>query len=118
MKKIVLYYYYPEKLKRSPQWVKELAQILVACEQLEAYSNRQRGQDYYTRTQESFAEAFRYLDSLKREGIVSERVVNAIRTLTAQGCFDSILKASRGGPLPSHELRFLRNLSSGVTQCR
>src|SRR5438132_1416903 len=42
MGRVMLYYYYPEKLKTAPRWVRELAEVLVACEQFEAYSNRQR----------------------------------------------------------------------------
>lgn len=37
MEKVCLYYYYPEKLVHEPPWVRELGEILVACEQLEAY---------------------------------------------------------------------------------
>lgn len=110
MEQVTLYYYYPEKLAKSPDWVKELGEILVACEQLEAYSNRRRGTDYYVRSQESFREAFRYLDSLKRQGRLRARVVKALRQLTASGIFDSILKAARGGPLSPHEQQFLRSL--------
>lgn len=49
MQRVILYYYYPERLTRAKPWVKQLAEILVACEQFEAYSNRQRGRDYYVR---------------------------------------------------------------------
>jgi len=110
MEQVTLYYYYPEKLAQSPEWVKELGEILVACEQLEAYSNRRRGADYYGRSQESFRDAFRYLDSLKRQGRLRTRVVKAIRELTSSGIFDSILKAARGGILSQHEQQFLRSL--------
>ncbi|MGH7255604.1 MAG: HD domain-containing protein, partial [Nitrospirales bacterium] len=64
MTQVVLYYYYPELLKGKPGWVRELAEVLVACEQFEAYSNRRRGRDYYTRTRESLPEAFAYLEKL------------------------------------------------------
>ena len=67
MEKVILYYYYPELMTHEPLWVHEFGEILVACEQLEAYSNRQRGQDYYSRSQESFAKAFQYLNSLKQK---------------------------------------------------
>ncbi len=110
MEQVTLYYYYPEKLEKAPGWVKELGEILVACEQLEAYSNRRRGADYYTRSQESFYDAFHYLDSLQRQGRLSARVVKAVRQLTASGIFDSILKAARGGILSRREQRFLRSL--------
>ena len=110
MEQVTLYYYYPEKLEGSPDWVKELGEVLVACEQLEAYSNRRRGTDYYVRSQESFQEAFSYLDSLKRQGRLRPRVVKAVRQLTASGIFDSILKAARGGTLSRSEQQFLRSL--------
>jgi hypothetical protein len=111
MEKIMLYYYYPEKLDTSAKWIKRFAEILVACEQLEAYSNRQRGQDYYTRTKESFGEAFQYLDQLYKRKIVSLPVRNAIRALTAQGCFDRILQAACGRALSIKEQRFLHTLT-------
>ena len=63
----MLYYYYPEKLSRAQPWVKQLAEVLVACEQFEAYSNQRRGRDYYVRSKESIAEAFAYLDKLEQE---------------------------------------------------
>ena len=110
MERVTLYYYYPEKLVKSPEWVRELGEILVACEQLEAYSNRRRGTDYYARSEESFREAFRYLDSLKRQGRLRATVVQAVRQLTAAGFFDSILKAARGGILSRPEQQFLRSL--------
>ncbi len=110
MERVTLYYYYPEKLAQSPGWVRELGEILVACEQLEAHSNRRRGNDYYTRDRENFAEAFNYLDSLQRRGQLSVRVVKAVRQLTASGVFDPILKAARGGTLSPNEQRFLRSL--------
>src|SRR5213592_5295720 len=78
MARVMLYYYYPEKLNGSARWVRELAEVLVACEQFEAYSNRQRGRDYYTRKKESLPEAFGYLDKLQVEGILSPRVVQAV----------------------------------------
>ena len=110
MEQVTLYYYYPEKLAKSPEWVRELGEILVACEQLEAYSNRRRGGDYYVRSTESFRDAFRYLDSLKRQGRLRAQVVTAVRRLTASGIFDSILKAARGGTLSRREQQFLRSL--------
>ncbi len=110
MEQVTLYYYYPEKLEKSSEWVRELGEILVACEQLEAYSNRRRGTDYYARSKENFREAFRYLDSLKRQGRLRAKVVRAVRQLTASGIFDSILKAARGGKLSRREQQFLRSL--------
>ncbi|HEY5627133.1 MAG TPA: hypothetical protein VIR79_04265, partial [Nitrospira sp.] len=46
MQRVMLYYYYPEQLAGAKPWVKQLAEILVACEQFEAYSNQRRGRDY------------------------------------------------------------------------
>ncbi len=113
MNQVMLYYYYPEKLNESPPWVKQLAEILVACEQFEAFSNRRRGRDYYTRTQESFAEAFAYLDQLRQEGILSEAVVRAVRELAADGSFDEILGEARGSKLNGRDLAVLRTMARG-----
>lgn len=113
MEKVALYYYYPEQLADDPDWVRELGQILVACEQLEAYSNRERGSDYYNRSNESFADAFAYLDSLQMKGQISARVLSAVRTLTARGDFDAILREARKGELTQQEIRFLRSLATG-----
>ena len=110
MQKISLYYYYPEKLENSPAWVHELGEILVACEQLEAFSNRQRGGDYYNRSDESFREAFNYLDSLNKKGQVSTKVLSAVRMLTAQGLFDDLLAESRKENLTRQEINYLRSL--------
>jgi hypothetical protein len=112
MEKVTLYYYYPEKLDDDPDWVRQLGEILVACEQLEAYSNRTRGSDYYNRNDESFAEAFNYLDGLKDKGQLSNKVLSAVRHLTKQGTFDEILKEARNGQLSEKELEFLRTLST------
>src|SRR5712691_7531229 len=111
MERVMLYYYYPEKLDGSPRWVHELAQVLVACEQFEAYSNRQRGKDYYTRTKERLSEAFAYLDKLRVEGILSPTVVKVVRDLAAEGAFDKILAEARGAALPRGEVRYLRGLA-------
>ncbi len=110
MERVMLYYYYPEKLNGSARWVRELAEVLVACEQFEAYSNRQRGRDYYTRKKESLPEAFAYLDKLQVEDILSPRVVQAVRELAAAGAFDQLLAEARGAALPRRELRYLRSL--------
>ena len=111
MEHVILYYYYPELISREQPWVRELGEILVACEQLEAYSNRQRGQDYYTRSQESFEDAFRYLNSLIRKKQLSRKVVGAVRSLTATGQFDSILATAKGSALTPKDIQFLRTLS-------
>ena len=113
MQDVVLYYYYPEKLAKAKPWVKQLAEILVACEQFEAYSNRQRGRDYYARQQETLADAFAYLDKLAYEGILSGAVMSALRGLAGEGVFDAILEAARGCPLTKAERRYLRSLAPG-----
>ncbi len=118
MSQVMLYYYYPEKLKRSPPWVKQLAEILVACEQFEAFSNRRRGRDYYTRAQESFAEAFAYLEQLRQEGILSDVVVRAVRELAAGGAFDDILAEARGSKLNGRDRASLRAVAPGGDPCR
>lgn len=110
MEKIMLYYYYPEKLIGSSSWVRQLGEVLVACEQLEAYSNRQRGRDYYTRTKESFTDAFRYLDSLKKRGVLTEPVVKTIYGLVKEGRFDSLLQSACGRHFSLKEIRLLRTL--------
>lgn len=110
MHTVMLYYYYPEKLAASPPWVKQLAEILVACEQFEAYSNQQRGRDYYVRRKETLAEAFAYLDTLQREGILSGPVMSALRRLTARGEFDRVLEEARGARLSPAERRYLRRM--------
>ena len=84
MGRIMLYYYYPEKLEGAQPWVRQLAEILVACEQFEAYSNQRRGRDYYARRREELSEAFAYLEALQREGILSRPVVLALRALAAE----------------------------------
>ena len=86
----VLYYYYPEKLAGVKPWVKQLAEILVACEQFEAYSNQRRGRDYYVRKKETILEAFAYLEKLEQEGILSRDVMKALKRLAAKGEFDGI----------------------------
>ena len=110
MGRVMLYYYYPEKLNGSPRWVRELSEVLVACEQFEAYSNRRRGEDYYARAKEQLSEAFAYLDKLRVEGILSRTVVNAVRDLAAEGAFDRLLAEARGAALPRSEIRYLRGL--------
>jgi hypothetical protein len=112
MQQVTLYYYYPEKLASAKPWVRQLAEILVACEQFEAYSNRRRGRDYYMRQKEALADAFAYLDTLQQEGILSRAVMEALRRLTAQGEFDAILEESRGCAFTAGERRALRAMES------
>lgn len=114
MRQVMLYYYYPERLATVKPWVRQLAEVLVACEQFEAYSNRRRGRDYYGRQKETLSDAFAYLDKLSREGLVSADVMKALRTLAAAGVFDAILEEARGGPLTRAERRYLRSLTDRV----
>ncbi|MDA2909767.1 hypothetical protein MYX04_02410 [Nitrospiraceae bacterium AH_259_D15_M11_P09] len=117
MGQVMLYYYYPEKLKGTARWVRELAEILVACEQFEAYSNRRRGRDYYVRKRELVKEAFAYLKQLQGEGILSRAVVVALSQLAAEGAFDRILAEARGMALSARELRRLRSMRPEVLGC-
>ncbi len=110
MQRVMLYYYYPEKLADAPAWVKQLAEILVACEQFEAYSNQQRGRDYYVRKKETLADAFAYLATLQQEGILSRPVMAALRGLAAGGEFDRVLEEARGCRLSPAERKFLRQM--------
>lgn len=111
MQQVMLYYYYPERLAKAKAWVRQLAEILVACEQFEAYSNQRRGRDYYARKRESLSDAFAYLDKLGQEGILSDQVLSAVRLLTAEGAFDPILEEARGEPLTRSDRRYLRSLT-------
>ncbi|MBM4138912.1 MAG: hypothetical protein FJ244_05455 [Nitrospira sp.] len=113
MQDVVLYYYYPEKLAKAKPWVKQLAEILVACEQFEAYNNRQRGRDYYVRRREALTDAFAYLDKLAQDGILSGNVMCALRGLAGEGAFDAILEAARGCSLTNAERCYLRSLVPG-----
>lgn len=108
MKQVMLYYYYPEKLAHARPWVKQLAEVLVACEQFEAYSNQRRGRDYYARVKESLSDAFAYLEKLRQEGLLSGNVVETLQMLAAEGEFDQILKEARGVPLSRRERVWLR----------
>ncbi|TKB33052.1 MAG: hypothetical protein E8D51_09300 [Nitrospira sp.] len=112
MQQVMLYYYYPEKLAAAKPWVRQLAEILVACEQFEAYSNQRRGRDYYVRNKETLVDAFAYLETLRVEGILSSAVMEALRRLTAQGEFDAILEEARGCAFTSGERRALRAMEA------
>ena len=112
MQQVMLYYYYPEKLTSAKPWVRQLGEILVACEQFEAYSNQRRGRDYYVRKKETLIDAFAYLETLQQEGILSGAVMGALRRLTAQGEFDVILEEARGCAFTRGERRALRAMES------
>lgn len=110
MQLVMLYYYYPEKLTGAKPWVKQLAEILVACEQFEAYSNQRRGRDYYVRQKETIVEAFAYLEKLRQEGILSRDVMSALERLAARGEFDEIIAEARGHRLTPKERTLLRRM--------
>jgi hypothetical protein len=110
MEGVMLYYYYPEKLAGARPWVKELAEVLVACEQFEAYSNQRRGRDYYVRNKETIIEAFAYLEKLQRDGILGARVMKALKQLAASGCFDGIIAEARGRRMTASERQLLRRM--------
>ncbi|BCA56084.1 hypothetical protein W02_32240 [Nitrospira sp. KM1] len=110
MQLVMLYYYYPERLKGAKSWVRQLAEVLVACEQFEAYSNQRRGRDYYVRNKETIVEAFAYLEQLRKERILSSSVMNTMKQLAAGGTFDDIIAEARGRGLTPEEKRRLRNM--------
>ena len=112
MQQVMLYYYYPEMLASATPWVKQLAEILVACEQFEAYSNQRRGRDYYVRKKETLIDAFAYLEELQQEGVLSDMVMGMLRRLTAQGEFDAILEEARGCTFSQGERQALRAMES------
>jgi hypothetical protein len=115
MEMVMLYYYYPEKLAEAKPWVRQLGEVLVACEQFEAFNNRQRGSDYYTRHAESLSEALDYLKGLQREGILSGEVIATLCEMAAEGRFDGILAEARGESLSVRDVRMLRGLSEAGT---
>jgi HD domain-containing protein len=117
MKLVMLYYYYPEKLRGRSRWVRQLSQVLVACEQFEAYSNRRRGRDYYVRTKEDVRNAFAYLEKLQAEGILDSPVVRTIKLLAAEGAFTTLLAQARGCGLSRREQTYLRMLKK-ESACR
>lgn len=110
MQLVMLYYYYPEKLTGAKPWVKQLAEVLVACEQFEAYSNQRRGRDYYVRKKETIVEAFAYLEKLEQEGVLSRQVMKVLKQLAAAGEFDGIISQARGHRLTSNERALLRRM--------
>ena len=118
MEQVMLYYYYPEKLIRASQWVRQLAEVLVACEQLEAYNNQQRGRDYYTRSQESLPQAFQYLEQLQLEKIISRQIVASIVRLMRSTVFKNLLMEARGTEFTPRERRFLHRLQKEYASCQ
>lgn len=114
MVKVILYYYYPEELEGTSEEVRGLARILVASEQFEARNNRERGRDYYGRERESLRETFAYMDTLKAQGLISEREIGALAQLTWEGKLDDVLLEARELPpnatLPADDLAFIQDL--------
>jgi len=64
------------------------------------------------RKKETLVDAFAYLETLQRDGIVSGTVVETLRRLTAQGVFDAILEEARGCAFTRGERRALRAMES------
>ena len=116
MEKVMLYYYYPQGMEGEPEDFRLMAMTLVACENFEAYNNWRRGRDYYARSKERLRDIFDALEHFRKDGIVAERVLTALRLLTASGQLDAIIKESRGmpqaDPLPDDDLAFLKELAS------
>lgn len=108
MDKVCLYYYYPEEMRYEADWIRELGEVLVACEQLEAYSNRRRGGDYYHREREDLRAAFAYLEGLRGQGRLRPRVVGTLRALTLKGIFNPLLAEARGQAITAAEFTALR----------
>ena len=118
MEHVMLYYYYPEKLQQASRWVHQLAEILVACEQLEAFNNQRRGRDYYARSRESLKEAFQYLEQLRAGGIISDQVLSVIRQLMTRKTFVKILIDARGKEFTQRELHYIQNLQKDSVLCQ
>lgn len=114
METVMLYYYYPEKLADAEPWIRQLGEVLVACEQFEAFNNRQRGGDYYTRQEETLEEAFAYLDGLYEDKILTEPVVRAVKEMAGEGHFNEILEEARGKALSLRETEMLRKMNMEV----
>lgn len=114
MEKVILYYYYPEGMAGERAKVRLMGMALVACENFEAFNNRRRGRDYYGRDQERLRDVFATLARFEHDGLVSARVMEALRSLTLSGDLDGIIKESReipaGHPLPPDDLAYIEEL--------
>jgi hypothetical protein len=115
MERVMLYYYYPQDMAGEQHDVRHMGMLLVACENFEAYNNRQRGKDYYGRRDEQLREVFSALSGFERNGLVSAQVMAALKGLTASGALDAIIRESRGlppgEPLPAADIAFQRELA-------
>ena len=112
MTRVTLYYYYPEKLRGDTPWIRQLGETLVACEQFEAHHNRQRGQDYYCREEETVHEALDYLETLRGNKTISAAVANVLVDLAAEGTFDQAIIQARGVPVTRQERIALQELAT------
>lgn len=122
MEALMLYYYYPQVMEGQPPDVKLLAEVMVASENFEAYNNAERARDYYEHGAPRLEAAFQSLGRFLQEGLVSQRVYDALAHLTATGKLDDILRRSRGlaanAPLPREDVEFKDRLSREVGQSR
>jgi len=113
---VMLYYYYPHGMEGQPEDVRSMGMLLVACENFEAYNNWRRGRDYYGRKGEQLRDVFQALDAFRERGLLSDRVLGALKRLTASGELDAVIKESRGlppdAPLPDEDVTFQRELAA------
>ncbi len=116
MVKVMLYYYYPEYLSKSSDQNRLMGMLLVACENLEAYNNIQRGRDYYGRRRESLKESFAVLKRFVSQKLITKEVYDCLKQLVSSGDLDTILAESRGyrspGELPREYEEFKMKLRS------
>ena len=114
MERVILYYYYPERMEGAPEDVRLMGMILVACENFEAYNNVQRARDYYGRDHPSLRDAFATVRRFVREGLVTSQVYDALRDSTLEGELDALVRESQGlasdAPLRQEDVDFLREL--------
>lgn len=119
MEQVMLYYYYPEKMEGAPEQVRLMGEVLVACENFEAFNNQRRGRDYYGRRRESMREAVQVLRRFLEQGLISRLVYGAVLQLAAAGEFDDVVRESRGlapdAPLPPEDRAFLTALASDLS---
>ncbi len=116
MEAVMLYYYYPHLMEGQPADVRLMGELLVACENFEAYNNVRRGRDYYGRRRELLRDVFTTLAGFQQRGLISDRVMAALRRLAALGQLDAIIRESRGlmpdTPLPEEDVTFQRELAA------
>jgi hypothetical protein len=114
MEKVILYYYYPEVMEGEPEDVRLMGMLLVACENFEARNNWERARDYYTDGRPSLRGAFALIRQFVASGMVSKRIEQVIRDLTASGAMDDLIKECQGlltgAPLHADDLGFVEEL--------